>query len=257
MLARERSWALAHPGLPAGSSAGQAAGSSALSLLPAMAAARTGGTADPVTGHGATAIAASGGGEGPIAHPGGDTAGLAAALRALEARKALLAGAVAALAAPDEQAAKLFDAALADPGARWWPFDLARVHLLYGERLRRAREIIRSRYHLQLALAAFERLGAPAWADRAAAELAATGPTRQHQETGAREPLTPQELQVAELAAAGLTNKEIAGRLYMSHRTVGAHLYRIFPKLDISSRAALRDALGRHDVPRPAMQGFG
>jgi DNA-binding NarL/FixJ family response regulator len=55
----------------------------------------------------------------------------------------------------------------------------------------------------------------------------------------------PQELQVAELAAAGLSNKEIAGRLHMSHRTVGAHLYRVFPKLGIGSRAALRDALSR------------
>lgn len=206
-------------------------------------------------GHGRTAIAALG--EGSVTHPGGDTLGLATALRALEARKALLAGAVAALAAPDEQADELFDAALADPGARWWPFDLARVHLLYGERLRRSREVTRSRHHLQLALAAFERLGAPAWADRAAAELAATGPTRLRQGFGAQEALTPQELQVAELAAAGLTNKEIAGRLYMSHRTVGAHLYRTFPKLGISSRAALRDALSRHNVLHPALQGFG
>ena len=79
------------------------------------------------------------GGHAATAYRGDDTDGMAAALRALEARKALLAGAVAALAAPDEQAAELFDAALADPGARWWPFDLARVHLTYGERLRRDR----------------------------------------------------------------------------------------------------------------------
>ena len=170
-----------------------------------------------------------------------DTVDAAAVLQALEARKALLAGAVAALAAPDSRAAELFEAALADPGALRWPFDLARVHLLYGEWLRRSRQITNARNHLQAALAAFERLGAAAWADRAAAELAATAPTRQR--SGLREPLTPQELQVAELAAAGLSNKEIAARLYMSHRTVGAHLYRAFPKLGVSSRAALRDAL--------------
>jgi DNA-binding CsgD family transcriptional regulator len=165
-----------------------------------------------------------------------DTVDLAAAVRALEARKALLAGAVAALEAPAERATELFEAALADPGAGSWPFDLARVHLLYGERLRRSREITKSRQHLQAALAAFERLGASAWADRAAAELAATTPAARR-ETG-QEKLTAQELQVAELAAAGLSNKEIASRLYMSHRTVGAHLYRIFPKLGISHQGA-------------------
>jgi DNA-binding CsgD family transcriptional regulator len=174
---------------------------------------------------------------------GRDGADVATAVSALEARKALLAGAVAALNAPDRLAAGLFEAALADAGARLWPFDLARVHLLYGEWLRRAREITRARDHLRTALAAFEYLGATAWAERAAAELAATGPTRRPAELGPAEPLTAQERQVAELAAAGLSNKQIAARLYMSHRTVGAHLYRIFPKLGISSRAALRDAL--------------
>jgi ATP/maltotriose-dependent transcriptional regulator MalT len=169
---------------------------------------------------------------------------LTSAVRALEVRKALLAGAVAALTATDELAAGLFEAALADPDGQLWPFDFARVQLLYGERLRRSREITRSRHHLRAALGTFERLGATAWADRATAELAATTPTRRR-ETGPEEPLTAQERQVAELAAAGLSNKEIAGRLYMAHRTVSAHLYRVFPKLGISSRAALRDALSR------------
>jgi DNA-binding CsgD family transcriptional regulator len=155
-------------------------------------------------------------------------------------------GAVAALNAPDRLAAGLFGAALADRAARLWPFDLARVHLLYGEWLRQSREIARARQHLRTALAGFEYLGATAWADRAAAQLAATaGPTRRAAELGPTEPLTAQELQVAELAAAGLSNKQIAARLYLSHRTVGAHLYRIFPKLGITSRAALRDALSQ------------
>ena len=56
--------------------------------------------------------------------------------------------------------------------------------------------------------------------------------------------LTPQELQIARLAASGMTNKQIAERLYLSPRTVGGHLYQIFPKLGITTRAALRDALG-------------
>ena len=184
-------------------------------------------------------------GGGPALGTSRDGADLATAVRVLEARKALLAGAVAALAAPDGLAAELFEAALAGPGARLWPFDLARVHLLYGERLRRSRDITRSRHHLQTALTAFELLDASAWAERAAAELAATGPTRQRREIGQLNPLTAQELQVAELAAAGLSNKEIGARLYMSHRTVSAHLYRIFPKLGIGSRAALRDARSR------------
>lgn len=181
---------------------------------------------------------------------GWDGAGQATSVQALEARKALLAGAVAALTAPDALAGRLFEDALADPGALGWPFDLARVHLLYGERLRRARTITMSRHHLQTALTAFELLGACAWAERAAAELAATAPSRQRRETGHQEPLTGQELQVAELAAAGCSNKEIGGRLRMSHRTVSAHLYRIFPKLGISSRAALRDALSGQGVQR-------
>jgi ATP/maltotriose-dependent transcriptional regulator MalT len=137
------------------------------------------------------------------------------------------------------------ETALADPGAAGWPLDLARLHLLYGERLRRSRQITRSRPHLRTALTTFELLGEPAWADRAAAELAATAPTRQRRETGHQDPLTAQELQVAELAAAGLSNKQIGARLNMSHRTVSSHLYRTFPKLGISSRAALRDALSR------------
>jgi ATP/maltotriose-dependent transcriptional regulator MalT len=182
-----------------------------------------------------------------------DGADPAAPSRAQAARTALLAGAAAALLAPDGLAATLFEGALADPAALCWPFDLARVHLLYGERLRRSREITLSRHHLQRALTAFEFLGASVWAERAAAELAATAPTRQRREAGHQEPMTGQELQVAELAAAGLSNKQIGVRLRMSHRTVGAHLYRIFPKLGISSRAALRDAL-RHESAQRAVE---
>ena len=205
-----------------------------------------------LAGYGGTVLAFSRRGENgnAVSAAAADDDDLATEVRALEARRALLSGAVAALAAPDDLAAELFEAALADPGARWWPFDFARVHLLYGEWLLEAREITRSRYHLQAALAAFEGLGASAWAERAATGLAntgvaTTGPVKRRREAGPREPLTAQELQVADLAAAGLSNREIAVRLCLSHRTVGAHLYRIFPKLGISSRAALRDALTR------------
>jgi DNA-binding NarL/FixJ family response regulator len=55
--------------------------------------------------------------------------------------------------------------------------------------------------------------------------------------------LTPQELQIVRLAASGLSNKEIADQVYLSHRTVGAHLYRAFPKLGVTTRAQLADLL--------------
>jgi DNA-binding NarL/FixJ family response regulator len=56
--------------------------------------------------------------------------------------------------------------------------------------------------------------------------------------------LTSQELQIAQLAASGLTNREIADRIYLSHHTVAAHLYKVFPKLGITSRSQLHAALG-------------
>ncbi len=166
-----------------------------------------------------------------------------AGIAAISPRLALLAGGAEAIAAPDGSAAGLFEAALAVPGADRFPFDLARVQLCCGERLRRARATKESRAHLAAALDAFERLGARPWATRAAGELHATGQTRARADQPARDSLTPQEREIAMLAAAGLSNKEIGQQLFLSHRTVGAHLYQIFPKLGITSRAALRDAL--------------
>ncbi|MGW6912038.1 response regulator transcription factor [Streptomyces sp. NPDC054940] len=102
---------------------------------------------------------------------------------------------------------------------------------------------------LDAAAEVFVRLGARPWADRASAELRATrrsptGSTR-HCVT-----LTAQELEIAHLAASGLTNKQIGERLHLSPRTVGSHLYQLFPKLGIASRAALRDALAVHPQGR-------
>jgi DNA-binding CsgD family transcriptional regulator len=164
-------------------------------------------------------------------------------IAAISPRLALLAAGSQAIAAPDSSALGLFEEALAIPGVDRFPFDLARVRLLYGERLRRARAGKESRPHLAAALEIFERLGARPWASRAASELRATGQTNARADQPARDSLTPQERQIAMLAAAGLTNKEIGQRLFLSHRTVGAHLYQIFPKLGITTRAALRDAL--------------
>ncbi|MGO8861684.1 MAG: response regulator transcription factor, partial [Acidimicrobiales bacterium] len=100
-----------------------------------------------------------------------------------------------------------------------------------------------ARVHLATALDTFARLGARPWAARAASELRATGQTKPRRMQVPPESLTPQEREIADLAASGLTNKEIGQRLFLSHRTVAAHLYRIFPKLGVTSRAGLRDAL--------------
>jgi DNA-binding CsgD family transcriptional regulator len=106
----------------------------------------------------------------------------------------------------------------------------------------------------------FTGLGALPWVERAAAELRATGARVDAVPAGgpAGGPgggpaggLTPQELQVATLAAGGLTNREIGQRLSISPRTVGIHLYRAFPKLGVATRAGLRDALDALDGPPP------
>jgi DNA-binding CsgD family transcriptional regulator len=176
-----------------------------------------------------------------------------AGIARISSRLALLSSAAAAMIAPDEEATGLFDQALATSDAERWPFDMARVQLLYGERLRRTREMTQARVHLAAALETFRRLGGMTWAERAAMELRATGRTRPRGEHHAHEALTPQELEIAMLAATGLSNKQIGTRLYLSHRTVGAHLYRIFPKLGITSRAALRDALPGQPAKSPRL----
>jgi DNA-binding CsgD family transcriptional regulator len=141
-----------------------------------------------------------------------------------------------------------FDRALETPGAQRWPFDLARIQLAYGERLRRRRVTGEARQHLDAALEVFDRLGATEWANRAQSELRATGqPVAPDARPVAK--LTPQQHEIATMAAAGLTNKQIGERLFLSHRTVATHLYQIFPKLGVTSRAALRDALSAGGDP--------
>ena len=166
-----------------------------------------------------------------------------AGLGRISPRLAMLTNASAALTAPAGQASQLFAAALAVPGADRWPFERARVQLACGEHLRRVRATCEARTHLSAALGTFEALGARPWALRAGHELRATGLAAARAESQRAVMLTAQEHQVATLAAAGLTNKQIGERLYLSHRTVAAHLYQIFPRLGITSRAALRDAL--------------
>src|SRR4051812_7685249 len=86
-------------------------------------------------------------------------------------------------------------------------------------------------------------LARPHWGQRAREELRASGEASRRRAVFARDQLTPQELQIATMAARGLTNREIGQHLYLSHRTVGSHLYRVFPKLGITARSQLSDAL--------------
>lgn len=147
-----------------------------------------------------------------------------------------------ALLADDEQAENRFDEAMgADLGR--WPFQRARLLLAYGQWLRRQRRITQSRAPLRDARDAFDALGCAAFSDQARRELRASGESSRRRDPAARDELTAQELQIAQLAAQGLSNREIGQRLYVSHRTVGTHLYRIFPKLGITDRGQLGSAL--------------
>jgi DNA-binding CsgD family transcriptional regulator len=122
-------------------------------------------------------------------------------------------------------------------------FFQSRLQLAYGTRLRRERRSIDARGHLRSAADGFEAVGAVPWSERAREELRASGETIRHHAPERRDELSPQEMQIAELAAEGLSNRQIAARLFVSHRTVGSHLYKIFPKLGISSRGELAAAL--------------
>ncbi|MFF9301720.1 ATP-binding protein [Streptomyces sp. NPDC014764] len=169
----------------------------------------------------------------------------------LSSRFALTVATVMAMTAAPEDMARSFEEALGLPGAGQWPFEVGRVHLAYGEALRRQRLNREARTQLTAARRHFEELGARPWEARAAAELRATGMTRTVRGR-VGEALTPQELEVAGLAAKGLSNPQIASRLFLSARTVSSHLYRVFPKLGITSRAELRDALGSLPLEPPA-----
>jgi DNA-binding CsgD family transcriptional regulator len=139
----------------------------------------------------------------------------------------------------------LFEDALASVDGDVSPFEVARVRLAYGEWLRRGMHALEARGQFRLAARAFEVLGAGDWQGRAERELRAAGAARPLPTALEAVDLSEQERRVASLAAAGLTNKQIAGQLYLSPRTVSGHLYRLFPKLGVTTRAGLRDALLR------------
>ncbi|MFT2014824.1 AAA family ATPase [Streptomyces sp. 796.1] len=129
------------------------------------------------------------------------------------------------------------------------PYVRARHALARGEQLRRARRPAQARPALREAADLFAALGAAPWQERAAGQLRAAGGAVRRRAADAPGRLTEQEARVARLAARGLTNREIAARLTMSPRTVGYHLYKIFPKLGVTARGQLRDL--------PALRGDG
>ncbi|MFI8825921.1 AAA family ATPase [Streptomyces sp. NPDC053431] len=146
-----------------------------------------------------------------------------------------------ALLACDGAAEEWYARALAAHEQDGRPFEEARTRLLYGEWLRRAKRRGAAREALTVALDAFERTQARAWADRARTELRALGaapaPSAGGPDLAGR--LTAQELRVVRLAATGLSNRDIGARLFLSPRTVGYHLSNAYPKLGVTSRAAL------------------
>ncbi len=149
-----------------------------------------------------------------------------------------------ALLAEDHCAGALFETALQSDMSTW-PFLRARVQLAYGEWLHQQRHDSASRAPLRAARETFDALGISPWSERARQQLRATGETSRPRTPEARDQLTPQELQIAQMAADGLSNREIGQMIYLSHRTVSSHLYRAFPKLGITSRTQLRSALER------------
>jgi DNA-binding CsgD family transcriptional regulator len=148
-----------------------------------------------------------------------------------------------AVLAADAAAEELYMVALGQDLARW-PLVKARTEHAYGQWLRRRRQAARSRTMLLSARTAFELIGASDWAGRNAAQAA------DNPHPSVTELLSPQETLIARLAAEGLSNREIAERLHLSHRTVAAHLYRAFPKLGITSRSELAPLL---KLPEPAV----
>ena len=144
-----------------------------------------------------------------------------------------------ALIAPDDRAGDLYIEAIDRLGRTRVAVDLARSHLLYGEWLRRQRRRLHARDELRIAHDMFTGFGVEAFAERARVELLAGGERTRERTVETLDQLTPQESQVARLAAQGKTNKEIAAQLFISPSTVDYHLHKAFRKLDVKSRTQL------------------
>jgi DNA-binding CsgD family transcriptional regulator len=150
-----------------------------------------------------------------------------------------------ALLSEGDRAEGLFREAIDHLGSTRVRAELARAHLLYGEWLRRENRRVDARAQLRTAHEQFDSCGMNAFAERARRQLEATGETARKRTVESRDDLTTQERQIAELAHDGLSNPEIAARLFISRRTVEWHLRHVFAKLDVHSRRELGGALGR------------
>jgi DNA-binding CsgD family transcriptional regulator len=149
--------------------------------------------------------------------------------------------------ADEDSFAAAFEGAISLHGQTPDTFEAARTRLAFGQRLRRSRNRSLAREQLRAAADDFDRLDARPWADRARAELAATGETHRRRDDGASiDDLTPQELHVALLLASGRTTRETAAALFLSPKTVEYHLRHVYQRLGIHSREELAQWLGRH-----------
>ncbi|MEU5930162.1 LuxR C-terminal-related transcriptional regulator [Streptomyces antimycoticus] len=164
-------------------------------------------------------------------------------------RLEMLVVACEALTTPGEAGAALFERAPSLPDPERWPFDVARVRLFYGERLRRLRAMAEAREQLTQALEAFQRLGAKPWVTRAAVELRAGGRSAPAAARPRAVALTAQELQIATLAATGLANKQIAERMLLSHSD---HRHAPVPDLSQAGHHVAGRAARRALRPGPA-----
>ncbi len=163
------------------------------------------------------------------------------------------------LLADDADMTGHFEQALLDHEQTPDAYETARTRLAYGERLRRARNRVLAREQLRAALETFEYLDASPWAERARSELAATGETLRRRDPATIDELTPQELQIALLLAAGKTTREAAAALFLSPKTIEYHLRHVYQKLDIHSRDELARTLAGQgtDIGTPTPAAFG
>lgn len=153
------------------------------------------------------------------------------------------------LLAPPDTFSRLFAFAVEECVRFQQPFERARCELHFGERLRRAGRRRDAREPLGRALATFESLSAEPWARRARQELGASGARARRRVDATRDELTTQERQVAELVGAGMTNREVAGQLFVTSKTIETHLRHIYRKLQVRSRTELARTLGQAAPP--------
>jgi DNA-binding CsgD family transcriptional regulator len=171
--------------------------------------------------------------------------------------------AVALVAEDDAGALEAFAAAQALHEREDDLWERARTELCLGEHLRRGGRRADARPPLRAALAAFDALGAAPWAERASAELKATGETARRRDVASLDELTPQELRIALMLAEGTTTRQAAAALYLSPKTVEYHLRHVYLKLGVNSRAALAEALRaggagpEQGAPTPALPARG